>query len=87
MNIVGEFAHSFDDEEADALLVEIASLEMQAKLEKKRDEGRGGWHTPEANNAALLKMLKAHVSKGDMVDVMNLAAMIHIRRALYGDRA
>ena len=35
----------------------------------------------------LMEMLKENIEKGDMVDVMNFAAMIYVRTELYGDDA
>lgn len=55
---------------------------MRAKLAKKRDEGRGGWHCKEGYYArgvsvrGLKQMLSNHVEKGDMVDIANLAMMV-----------
>ena len=53
---------------------------MKAKLEKKRDEGRGGWDSNEPGmNARLSEMLYSHVMKGDPVDVANFAMMLYMR--------
>lgn len=75
------------DKELDMFLVQEASVAMRAKLDKKRDEGYHDWATDVVNNDELLEMLKEHVEKGDMVDVMNLAAMMHARTIFYGDKA
>lgn len=48
---------------------------MKAKLERKRAEGRGGWH--ECSAEYLSELLIEHVKKGDPVDVANLAMMLH----------
>lgn len=78
-----------DNKGADEALVAVASRAMTQKLEQKRSEGRGNWHTKThgCTNDKLLVMLREHVKKGDMVDVLNLAAMIHVRSELYGKRA
>jgi len=50
---------------------------MKAKLDLKREQGRGGWHDPEQCSLERLYILLAdHVRKGDMVDIGNLAMMI-----------
>jgi len=53
---------------------------MANKLEKKRKDGRGGWWNPDiAMNEKLKEMLTEHIEKGDMIDVINLSAMIMVR--------
>lgn len=53
------------------------------KLAKKRQEGRGGWNKPEAVSIEQLQdMLLDHVTKGDMVDVGNIAMMIWNRQRM-----
>jgi len=59
----------------DDAMVEAAALAMRRKLAAKRKEGRGGWE--EMSLGALNSMLVNHVAKGDPVDVLNFAAMIH----------
>jgi hypothetical protein len=82
------FLHAVTGERADAMLVELAGAAMAAKLAKKREDGRGGWHLPDpAMDANLRKALREHLDKGDMVDVLNLAAMIHVRGELHGQAA
>lgn len=63
----------------DDIAVDAFSATMKAKLAKKRDEGRGGWDTPECTQELLSGMLRNHVDKGDPVDVANLAMMLHQR--------
>lgn len=75
------------DEEADALLTEFIRDEMRIKLAKKRQQGRGGWFTTRINNETLKQMLKEHTKKGDMIDVINIAAMIMARERLWGETA
>ena len=76
-----------DDVQADQILVSLCSEDMRIKLYNKRQEGRGGWNHS-CSNDLLMDMLKEHVEKGDMVDVMNLAGMIHMRKkyGVEGDR-
>lgn len=78
---------SMAEQVADEILVEQATRAMLEKLKKKRCEGRGGWHTDSCSNNKLMESLKDHIEKGDMVDVMNLAAMIYVRSLMYGDKA
>ncbi|WP_201786189.1 dATP/dGTP pyrophosphohydrolase domain-containing protein [Vreelandella aquamarina] len=61
----------------DDAMVETAALAMRKKLAAKRKEGRGGWE--EMSLGALNSMLVNHIAKGDPVDVLNFAAMIHAR--------
>jgi hypothetical protein len=86
-NVRQQFVEIVQDEDADDLLVRLAGEAMLAKLAKKRADGRMGWWTPRADNAQLKAMLAGHVAKGDMVDVLNIAAMILVREKLYGDAA
>lgn len=74
-------------EEADRFLVERAAEAMTEKLSLCRKKGRSGWNTRWCDNDYLTTMLEAHVSKGDMVDVLNLAAMILVRRQVLGKHA
>lgn len=73
--------------QADRLLVDFTADAMLSKLSKKRSDGKHGWHGALCDNAYLLASLKEHVEKGDMVDVINIAAMIHARTALFGETA
>ena len=70
-----------NNQSADIMLVSIASIAMTEKLKKKRGEGKRDWHTSPLINDDLLSELRKHVDKGDMVDVMNFAAMIYARQA------
>ncbi len=68
------------NEMMDRRLVEYASKAMAAKLARSRQKGRGGWWDPKDMSVdALRKMLVEHVAKGDMRDVMILAAMVWAR--------
>ena len=69
------------EEEWDWHLGIFTRQEMGSKLEISRRKGRGGWsHPTECTNARLIEMLKEHLEKGDFIDVVNLAAMIHYRK-------
>ena len=70
---------------ADILLLAHANRAMAEKLNRARTKGRGGWWDSTACGIDRLKsMLVTHVAKGDMQDVMNLAAMIHVRELAEG---
>ena len=77
-----EINNSLPDATADALLVKYASWQMEGKLAYKRSIGFGGWHTRNCTIPALQVKLQEHVAKGDMVDVLNLAAMILVKQRL-----
>lgn len=65
---------------ADNLLTDSVHNGMSFKLQKKRNEGRGGWwNEKECSIDFLKKLLAEHVKKGDMIDVINFAAMIRLR--------
>jgi hypothetical protein len=82
------YLETMDDAQADTLLVAKAAMDMRLKLQKKRTQGFGGWYKRSGmSNEELKQMLKEHVEKGDMVDVLNLAGMIHFRNAYYGKKA
>ena len=73
-------------DQIDATLLLHGASAMQARLAEKRAAGRNGWHGPDCDNERLLHMLHSNLDKGDMVDVMNLAAMIDFRHELYGEQ-
>ena len=77
---------SLEDQAACECLVEHAAELMLAKFELKRREGAGGWHDAGVSINELYDSLQGHVVKGDMVDVLNIAAMIKGREDLYGER-
>lgn len=53
------------------------SQACRAKMARKREQGRGGWHDPrECPPGSLQQMLIAHLAKGDPIDVANFAMMI-----------
>lgn len=88
MNLSQEvFMNEVTNEQADLAMVESISEAMRNKLCKKRNEGFGGWHKPSViTDQALSDMLAVCVQKGDMVDVINVAAMIHVRSELFGNK-
>lgn len=68
---------------ADEMMVAITTINMQDKLELKRETGKGGWWDKEVCSTrelqALLdeQLLKDEV---DWIDVMNFAGMLYIRQ-------
>lgn len=66
---------------ADHVLVSFASLAMKEKLQETRQKGRSGWWTQDCSTEYLKFLLKEHIEKGDMRDVMNIAAMIFFRES------
>ena len=68
------------EQSADERLVGYAAMAMKKKLEIARAKGRGGWWDSEICSIDQLRgLLREHLEKGDMVDVMNFAAMIYAR--------
>lgn len=66
---------------ADYRLVQFATQAMEEKLKISRDKGRHGWWDESVCSIQdLQNLLEEHVTKGDMVDVMNIAAMIYVRQ-------
>ena len=70
------------NENADRIGLRRFRRAMEAKLDDKRAEGRGGWHL-EAHSGGygtsiprLRRMLLSHVKKGDPVDIANFCMMI-----------
>ena len=63
----------------DDLAVDRVGAAMKLKLAQKRTEGRGGWDTDECSQEFLSKLLREHVEKGDPIDVLNFAMMLHQR--------
>lgn len=78
---ISKIAPDFRDEYMDNELVNEAKKAMELKLEQKRIDGRGGWWSTDCDTEYLKQLLKEHIDKGDMRDVMNLAAMIYYREA------
>lgn len=69
-------ADSYGHYIVDEALARCAAKAMEHKLAVSRDKGRGGWWHDECSIESLEVMLVEHIKKGDMVDVMNIAAMI-----------
>jgi len=68
---------------ADARLVEHTAQSMRSRLDQARDSGKGGWWNPADRSLEELRaMLKDCFDQGDMLDVVNIAAMIHIRETM-----
>lgn len=63
------------EQHPDDAAVDRFAAAMKAKLKKKRQEGRAGWQFMASEQLSAL--LHEHVSKGDPVDVANLAMMLH----------
>lgn len=56
------------------------ALVMKEKMARSRAKGRGGWERDEECTAEKLSaLLRAHVTKGDPVDVANFCMMLHQR--------
>lgn len=72
-------------EDADGILVEFTAQEMRKRLNEQRKRGFTGWHTPQCTNENLLQRAKANLEKGDLIDVINLAAMILARKQLFDE--
>ena len=73
-------ARQIYDKLADDMLVRHAANAMQEKLQLARVKGRGGWwNSDECTIEHLRTLLREHVEKGDMRDVLNLAAMVYVR--------
>lgn len=79
---------SMPDAKADEMLVQEAAKKMTAKLTKARKKGRNGWHGATCKNSDLWLMLQQEMLNGrDPVDILNLAAMIAVRKDIYGEKA
>jgi hypothetical protein len=66
---------------SDDSAVERFAVAMKAKLALARGKGRCGWER--CSEPVLMEMLREHVRKGNMVDVANIAMMIHLNRERY----
>ena len=76
------------DVKADELLVQEATKKMAAKLKKTRAKGRDGWHGVTCKNSDLWLLLQNQIlNSRDPVDIMNIAAMIAVRKDLYREKA
>lgn len=62
------------------MAVKRFAVAMEDKLDKKADEGRGGWsNKEECSQEDLSLMLRKHVEKGDPIDVANFCMMLFNR--------
>lgn len=76
----GRYVSADLERHADGILIRLATLGMEEKLGQARESGRGGWWNGEVCSIEFLReLLTDHIEKGDMRDVMNLAAMIYVR--------
>lgn len=71
--------------DANSLLIEFTKYEMMARLSRQREKDFSGWQTRDCSNKDLLERLKRNLKAGDMLDVINLAAMIHMRKIMFPD--
>lgn len=70
-------------EDADGTLVEFTAHEMRQRLREQREKGFSGWNTPQCTNDNLMHRLVKNLEKGDLIDVINLAAMLLARQQLF----
>jgi len=63
----------------DDVAVHALAAAMKAKLARQRAKGYSGWNTEECTQQRLSDMLRAHVGKGDPVDVANFCAFLGAR--------
>ena len=75
-------AESVGDKVIDERLVGYSTLAMRYQLEQERQEGRTGWYKAECSTNMLKAQLAEQAAKGNMVNVMNLAAKIYAKEAL-----
>lgn len=67
----------YDVQHTDEIALIRFALSMRDKLTEARTRGRHGWET--APGEHLSDLLRAHVNKGDPVDVANFCMMLHQR--------
>ena len=78
---IGNIQPEFRDEFMDNELANSAKRAIEEKLEIARQKGRGGWWSTDCDTDSLKQLLVEHIEKGDMRDVMNIAAMIYYRES------
>ena len=87
------FQEVLSDSIAEDLLVQATARAMQAKLRHSREQrGRHGWHTKEVTTLELETELRAKMTEyfsqvsysDNLIDIVNLAAMIRLRNQIYG---
>jgi hypothetical protein len=70
-----------NEDRADRELVSYTQKAMREKLAAARLKGRRGWWRAEACSIGQLEnLLYEALAKGNMIDVINYAAMIEVRR-------
>lgn len=75
-----DFKHLVESQHPDEAAVDALAALMKAKLAEKRAKGYGGWNDKtQCPQQRLSDMLRAHVDKGDPVDVANFCAMLSAR--------
>lgn len=75
-----DFKHLVEPQHPDDAAVDALAALMKAKLAKQRAKGYGGWNDKtQCPQQRLSDMLRAHVDKGDPVDVANFCAMLSAR--------
>ena len=79
------FFGRMQDQAADEALVQCISAAMSSRLTQKRNQAYGGWLGSACSQASLHQLLAKNLAHGDMIDVINLAGMIHVRGELYGE--
>lgn len=76
------------DRDADEALLRIVSTALRLRLAALRGKGLSGWHAPGGvSSERLVSDLKGAAARGDMLDVIVIAAKLHIRAHLHGPEA
>ena len=76
--LAGQEAHQPAAQHADDVAVDALAALLKAKLAKQRAKGYSGWDT-DCTQQRLSNLLRAHVEKGDPVDVANFCAFLSAR--------
>ena len=72
---------NFTELYADSIMIDIILQAMSYKLRIARENGRYGWWNPEQiSEEELLEQLNDNMKEGDLIDVINLASMLFVRR-------
>lgn len=84
--------HDLSDQQADELLVNITCRGMSAKLRRSREmEGKHGWQSDIVCNQDLMALahqkLQEPTTEAQLLEVINLLAMIRTRILIYGEKA
>jgi hypothetical protein len=72
---------------ADEALVSATSSLLRSMLQGRRTLGLTGWHEKSGRNAKLRAELLEHVTNGNMIEAIRVAAIIHAREHVYGPDA